>query len=154
MALNLEIIHHKNAPLFKRNDASLLFRHIKEEVESASFHLTDELRVLIHQAGLVNLWFFLKFIVGQEGPFEKLNETLHVDMCNFRQSLLKPGTRGLMLLPRGTCKSKIVTEGGTAWELVRDPEQRFRITNATDGNAHDFHHTVKTIFDANSFFQY
>ena len=122
------------------------------EASSASFVATDQIRELFREASLVSLWFFLKIVCGYSGPFEKLNGDLHVEMCNFRQALLEPGCRGIILVPRGFYKSTIITEGGTAWELIRDPDLSIRITNAIASKAEGFMHTVERVFDANDFF--
>ncbi len=121
---------------------------------SGSFPTTEKYRQYIRQAGYVSLWFFIKFIAGYSGPFDLLNNDLHVDMANYRQTLLKPGCRGGMFIFRGGYKSTIVTEGGTAWELLRNPELRIRITNAISDKAQDFMLSVKSIYDSNSFFDW
>lgn len=97
----------------------------------------------------MNLWFFLKHIASYSGPFESLNDTLHVDMCNYRQSLLAEGSRGAMFIPRGHYKTTVVTEGGSGWELLRDPDIKIRISNAIADFAADFKGTVRDIFYRN-----
>ena len=116
---------------------------------SGNFTQNESFRQVIRQAALVNLWFFTKFVTGFSGPFDLLNYDLHIDMANFRQTLLYPGCRGAMYLPRGHYKSAILTEGGSAWEMIRNPEIRIRITNATEDKARDFFINVKGIFDSN-----
>jgi hypothetical protein len=111
--------------------------------------MTPELKELLREAGYVSLWFFLKYIAGYSGPFDLLNDDLHVEMCNFRQDLLKPGSRGALFLPRGHYKSTIITEGATGWELLRSPWLRVRITNAIADKAQDFLKTVKAMFETN-----
>lgn len=54
-----------------------------------------------------------------------------------------------MFIPRGHYKSTIVTELGSAWELLREPSLRIRITNAIADKAQDFMKSVKAIFDSN-----
>ncbi|KKM23824.1 hypothetical protein LCGC14_1611310 [marine sediment metagenome] len=148
----MEIVPHPKAPLFTAKSAPLLLEQIKAEVTSPNFQLTDEVRELIRQAGFVSLWFFGKYIAGFAGPYDRLNEDLHLEMCNFRQSLLKPGSRGALFLPRGHLKSKIVDETGGGWELIRNPDLTIRLTNAIDDTAGDFMHMIKAIFDSNEFF--
>jgi hypothetical protein len=148
--LKLELVPHPKAPLFanKRKGKKLLADLVKEFPRKLEED-PEGIRETLRQAGFVSLWFFLKFIAGWSNPFDLLNEDLHVEMCNFRQSLLKEGVRGGMFIPRGHYKSTIVTEGGTAWELIRDPNLRIRITNAIASRADDFMHSVKAIFDSN-----
>jgi len=54
---------------------------------------------------------------------------------------------GKELLP--THNTTIVTEGGTIWELLRNPDLRIRITNAIAEKAVDFLRTVKETFESN-----
>jgi hypothetical protein len=149
----IELIPHPKAPLFSRPDGLLTFQQILQEMSSGNASLGNkEVQDIFRQAGFVNLWFFLKGIASHSGPFELLNEDLHMDMCNFRQSLLTPGCRGALFVPRDTFKTTIFTEGASAWELLRDPEMRIRITNQIAAKAEDFMHTVKNIFDSNELF--
>jgi phage terminase large subunit-like protein len=151
----LEILPHPKAPLFADpTKAQELFRQIISELSSNNFRTTRELRELIRQASLVNLWFFLKYVAGYAQQFDRLNDHLHVDMCNFRQRISVPGSRGLMILPRGFGKSKIMTEGGASWDLLRDPEEAIRISNAIVDTAGDFARTVRSIFDSNEFMEW
>ena len=147
----LLITPHPNAPLFANGgeSAALLFKQLQIELTSQNFTLNEELWHLIRQACLVNLWFFLKFIIGYAAPFDRLNDTLHVEMCNFRQTLIKPGSRGIMILPRGHGKTKVCTEGGAGWESIRNPNQTTCISNAITETAMDFYKTVRGFFDAN-----
>lgn len=63
---------------------------------------------LMRQAGLVNLWFFLKVIAGSSGPYNELDDDLNLDMCNWRQSdsCMAEGARWMALMPRGFRKSE------------------------------------------------
>ena len=149
----IQLIPHPQAPLFSKPDGILTFKQIMKEMSSDNPSLgNQEVLEIIRQAGFVNLWFFLKAICSYSGPFDLLNDQLHMDMCNYRQSLMVPGCRGALFIPRSTFKTTIFTEGASAWELVRDPETRIRITNQIAGKAEDFMHTVKNIFDSNEFF--
>ncbi len=149
----IELIPHEKAPLFSKPDGILTFQQILKEMSSDNPSLGNkEVLEIIRQAGFVNLWFFLKGICSFSGPFDLLNEELHMEMCNYRQSLLTPGCRGALFVPRSTFKTTIFTEGASGWELVRNPEMRIRITNQIAGKAEDFMHTVKNIFDSNEFF--
>ena len=149
----IQLIPHKKAPLFSRPDSMLIFRQTLKEMSSQNPAFgNEEVVQLFRQAGFVNLWFFLKAICSHGGPFDLLNQDLHMDMCNYRQSLLVPGCRGALFVPRSTFKTTIFTEGASAWELIRNPEMRIRITNQIAGKAEDFMHTVKNIFDSNAFF--
>jgi len=150
------IAPHPLAPrLSSSKDAGLVISQLVTDVGSGHLALgSDDTRSLIAEAGLVNLWFFLHFIAGYNGPFDKLNQGLHRDMCNFRQSeyCMGPGAHAGVCMPRKHFKSTVFTEGGTAWEGNRNGDLRFRITNAVVERAEDFMHTAQRIFDSNEFF--
>ena len=114
--------------------------------------MTEEIRQLYRQAGFVNLFFFGKVIAGFSGPFSEWTDHLHMDMANFRQSLLNEGCRGAIYIPRGHFKTSVVTEAGGAWEILRNTELRCRITHAIADTAQGFMHTIKDIYDSNEFF--
>ena len=72
------------------------------------------------ELGYVSLFFFLKYIAGSAGPYNEINEDLHLEMCNFRQSdyCMNPGAHAACFVPRGFLKSTIMTHGGATWELL------------------------------------
>lgn len=150
------ILPHPLAPrLSQASDAGTVISQLITDVSSGHIALaSEESRQLLAEAGLVNLWFFLKFIAGFNGPFDKLNTGLHRDMCNFRQSpyCMAPGAHAGICMPRKHFKSTVFTEGGTGWELNRFGDTRFRITNAVVDRAEEFMHTTQRIFDSNEFF--
>lgn len=149
-AVPIEILPHKKAPLFQdQASAQKIFQQIISEITSENLQLTRELWEFTRQASLVSLWFFLKYIVGYAQQFDLLTDHLHVDMCNFRQRLSTPGARGLMIIPRGFGKTKINTEGGAAWDLLRNPDEAIRISNAIVDTARDFMLTARAVFDQN-----
>lgn len=147
----LQLVPHPNAPLFNGPDRQKVLQQVAAELASGHVQTSETYRQYFRQAGYVSLWFFLKHICGYSGPFDLLNEDLHVDMCNFRQTLLRPGCRGAMFIPRGHYKSTIVTEGGGAWELLRNPNLRIRISNEKEENAGGFMHTIKDIYEYDEF---
>ena len=109
---------------------------------------------MMRQAGLVNLWFFLKVIAGAYGPYEKLNDSLHLDMCNWRQSdaCMAPGARFLALMPRGFRKSTVFSHGANTWILTRDASRRIRLVNAVISRAEDFRNLTKSTIDSNALY--
>jgi hypothetical protein len=106
---------------------------------------------LMRQAGLVNLWFFLKVIAGAYGPYSDLDDTLNLDMCNWRQSdsCMNPGARWIALMPRGFRKSTVFSHGADAWEVTRFGEHRIRIVNAIISRAEGFKYLVQRTIDSN-----
>ena len=143
----MEIVPHPEAPLFDHPDWKIILQNALSEVVSTN-SISSEMREVIKQTGLVSLWFFLKYIAGQDGPFDLLNNSLHVEMCNFRQRLLYPGCRGAMLIFRGAYKSTICTEGASIWELLRDTDLTIRLTSSSEDKAFGFFDNVKSFFES------
>lgn len=106
---SLEILQHPKAPLFSSSDGEIVLKQLLSEIASGHITQDETLRQAWRQAGFVNLWFFLKHICSYGGPYGNLNDDLHVDMCNFRQNLLQPGTRGAMFIPRSHYKCETST---------------------------------------------
>jgi len=106
---------------------------------------------MMRQAGLVNLWFFLKVIAGAYGPYNELDDELNLDMCNWRQSdaCMAPGARFIALMPRGFRKSTCFTHGPNTWILTRDGERRIRIVNAIISRAEGFKYLSQRTIDSN-----
>lgn len=127
------ILPHEKAPLFshKSNGRKVINDLIKEASSPNPALNSREVREYFRQLGLVNLWFFLKFIAGHDGPYNLMNEDLHLEMCNFRQSRLcmKDGARAAAFIPRGMSKSTLLDHGANTWELTRNPDLRFVIVN-------------------------
>ena len=94
----------------------------------------------MRQAGLVNLWFFLKVIAGAYGAYNELDDDLNLDMCNWRQSdaCMAPGARFMALMPRGFRKSTIFSHGANSWMLTRDSEEAIRLVNAIISRAEGY----------------
>lgn len=153
---DLQIAHHPKAPLFEHeSDSQLVLRQLMDELSSGRFPTTDEFQALFRQAGLVSLWFYLKFIAGFDGPYDLLNTSLHVDMCNFRQLVATtPGIKAAMLLPRASLKTTIVTHGPNGWELLRNPNLRIGCTSQIADRAISFVQTTIRTFTKNEFHQW
>jgi len=144
-----EIIPHKDAPIFSQPDAKLILNQIISEMESGNFPANETFIRLIAQAGLVNLWFFLKLIAAYSGPYDRLNTKLHLDMCNFRQRGILPGARLGMFVPRSSLKSTICTHGAAAWTITRNPDDRIAIFSGVYDRAQQFFHSAQRIIDSN-----
>ncbi len=84
-----------------------------------------------------------------------MNDELHLDMCNFRQSpyCMNEGARGAAFIPRGMSKSTIFTHGANIWEIVRNPNIRIKLVNATYKKAKQFRDLSKSCIDSNPLFQ-
>jgi hypothetical protein len=104
---------------------------------------------LIRQVSLASLFFFLKYIAGYSGPYSNLQADLHMEMCNWRQEALVPGTWSAGFVPRSTYKSSVWTHGAAAWELLRNPDIRIGIFSCILDRSMEFMHTVQRTFDNN-----
>ena len=147
---------HPQAPLFaSSSDAQRTFEQLLTEVTSERPQLHGrEIIEHIRQAGLVSLWFFLRVICGHSGPYDRLNDTIDLDLCNFRQSdyCMKPGARAAIVLPRSFYKSTIGTHGALTWEATRNGDIRARIVNAIAGKAHNFKMVAQRNIDSNALY--
>ncbi len=146
------ITPHPLAPILSdRDDAPLHIQQLISEATSQNSQYTEEVTQLMREACYVSLYFFLKCVCAYSGPYEKLNDTLHLDMCNFRQSkyCMDPGSKAAGFIPRGFFKSSIFTHGADTWECIRNPNIRIAIINAVVERAQVFMHNVQRNFDSN-----
>jgi hypothetical protein len=149
----LEICPHPRAIRYAReSNPQLVLQQVIDEISSGRFSTSsDELRALIAETGLVSLWFYEKFILGAAGPYSLLDTGLHVDMCNYRQRLITPGSKGAILVPRSAYKSTICSHGGNSWELVRDPDLAIGCTSEIYDRALSFVQQTIANFEENEF---
>jgi hypothetical protein len=154
---NFEILPHESAPLFAREyieNPRKLIEAIRRDLESGRVSASDMFTNLIKQASLVSLFYFLTQVAAFSGPYEKLNEDLHLEMANFCQSdaCMSKGARGALLLFRGSYKSTIGSHGVDSWEALRNPNIRIRIVSSIIERAHSFKNIARSTFDSNAWF--
>lgn len=141
------------APLYSGDDTSSreLLRQATNVITSETGFSTSnlEIRELLRQTGMVNLFFYLRFICGHAGPYTELTPELHMDICNFYQRTRKPGTRAFGCLPRGWYKSTVWTYGGTSWDIVRDPDWEEVLCSSVVDRAIEFNGYIQEIFSKN-----
>ena len=65
----------------------------------------------------------------------------HKEMCEFTQG---GGDSQIILMPRESIKSQIITVGKTLWELVKDPNYRVLIYSDSATKAQGFLYGIKT----------
>lgn len=80
-----------------------------------------------------DFWTFISEVM----PYEDLYEPFHKRVCDFIQEWYEQYVL-LLLLPRGTFKSSIVTVGFPCWKIAQDPNTRGLIANEIYGKATDF----------------
>lgn len=106
------------------------------------------LEALKHQAQ--DLGFFLREIVG----FSLLEEEPHGALCRWLMRSVASGRRRrLVLMPRGSFKSSIVTVGYLLWTIARDSSQRNLIDSDLRGNAKKFAGLVRWHLEGNTRFR-
>ena len=142
---------HSEAPLFKSYEEGQLI--IEQLITEITGHLTsqEEIRQHLRQASLVSLWFFLKFILGFNGPYNEINDDIHLQMANWRQSdaCMAPGARAAGFVPRSFMKSTIWSHGADTWEIVRFPNIRIRLESGVMSKAEEFVGDIKNSFETN-----
>jgi predicted phage terminase large subunit-like protein len=95
-----------------------------------------------------NLYLFNKDVLG----WPDLYEPLHKKVCDFVQdNYLKK--KILLLLPRGTFKSSIITVGFALWQIARDSNVRILLANATYPMATSFLGQIKKHIQGNEVFK-
>ena len=143
---------HEDAPqLSDPEKAPLYLDQLIGEMQG-NLQVTEEVRELMRQASLVNLWFFLKFVAGFAGPFDKLNTDLHREMCNFAQLMMRSGKKAAAYIPRFHYKSTIFTIGAPGWLPLRNPDVRIRINASKVERGSDFLETTQRMYDSNELF--
>ena len=148
----IEFVRHPKAPMF--NDPTQGKKIIEKLINDITkdpvhFEFTDEILEIYRQASLVSLWFFLKFVAGFSGPYNDLNDSLHISMCNYRQRQLQAGARGAFFIFRSGFKSTIATHGANAWEILREPNIRIGMVSSKVEMAQMFMYATMRIFDSN-----
>lgn len=147
----LLITPHPAAPRFSQADSSQVLKELLTALGSPTAS-NNETFALLREACYVNLFVFLKYVAGYSGPYDKLNWNLHADLCNYRQSLMEPGIKAAAFLPRTSLKSTIMSHGGGAWELLRNPDLRLGIFSSKYERAAEFLHIAQRTFDDNELF--
>lgn len=79
-------------------------------------------------------------------------EPLHRKVCNFITDNVKK-KKILLLLPRGTFKSSIVTVGYSLWRIAQNPSDRILVANATRPMATQFLSQIKNHLQRNDDFK-
>lgn len=149
------ILHHPEAPLFQEDSNPMeLLRQAFVEIQGGRFSTANkQVRELLRQASYVNMWFFLRFVAGYSGPYEKLTDHLHMDMCNFYQTHVAwPGDKAAGFLGRFHFKSSIFTHGANGWEILRDPNITIGLASEIIDRAFEFMHITQRLYDSNELF--
>jgi predicted phage terminase large subunit-like protein len=98
----------------------------------------------IKRAGKGNFYFFCKNILG----YSKMEPKPHQDLCDFIVKSKK--RKKLILLPRGSFKSSVVTIGYSLHTLINDPDKRVLISSETFTQSKAFLKGIKTHIEQNN----
>ena len=145
------ITPHPLAPHFlSLSSASLYLPQVVTALQSESSQNAEAIS-LIRELALSSLFFFINGILKASGPYEALDDSLSLSMCNFRQSEAceRDGAHAAVFMPRGFSKSRVFTHGGTTWDLLRNPNERAVVANAIYDKAQEFLHQIQRNFDSN-----
>jgi hypothetical protein len=97
--------------------------------------------------GRDDLYFFCRTVLGND----KMRPKPHKELSTFVKS--SDARKKLILMPRGSFKSTMVTVGYTLQKLVRDPDQRVLIASETQSKAIKFVKEIKGHIEGNAKFQ-
>ena len=100
------------------------------------------LRMAMREKALTDLYWLNTEILG----FTECYEPFHRPVCDF---VTAPGVRKLILLPRDHFKSSIITVGYGVQSILRDPDIRILISNATEDLAIEFCGNIQIHFRDN-----
>lgn len=151
------------APLYDFPEiASEYDRHLKQQellrqavgmlTSATGFQATEDIRQVLRQTGIVNMFVFLRFIAGYANAFTRLTEDLHLDMCNFYQITRHPGMFCAGFLPRKHFKSTIWTYGGSLWDITRDPEWEEILASNIKDRAIEFNGYIQEVLETNELY--
>lgn len=119
----------------------------KEEIIDKIIEAKEQLKMAKKTYYLSHFYEFNRDIIA----WPDIYEPLHRRVCNFIQDNVEK-KKLLLLLPRGTFKSSIVTVGYTLWQIARNLNTRGLIANATFPMACQFLSQVKNHLTKNKNF--
>lgn len=101
----------------------------------------------IHHKAKTDLYFFDKEILG----FSKMRPLPHKELCSVVQDKAK--RKKLILMPRGSFKSSVVTVGYSLFQLTEDPNKRILISHELQKNAKKYVKEIKGHIEGNPKFR-
>lgn len=101
----------------------------------------------LREKGRKDPFFFIKDVLG----YKKMVRRPHRDVLDFLQKSDK--RTSLILMPRGSYKSSVVTVGHSVWQLLNDPNKRILVASETQRNAIRFVKEMKSHFEESQKFR-
>lgn len=109
--------------------------------------VTPEKLKEIAERGRSDYYYCAKHILG----YDRMTDDPHQALCDH---IVEPGKRKkLTLMPRNSFKSSVVTEAGTVFFLLNDPNERILIASETQKNAIKYVKAIKGHFEDNRKFK-
>lgn len=105
--------------------------------------LPQDIRQDLAERGKSDLYFFSKAIMG----YRDMTSNCHGPLCVYLDQ--NQAQYKLIIHPRGTFKTSVVTISRNAQKAVRDPNKRICIINETADNAEGFIGTIRQNFENN-----
>lgn len=107
------------------------------------------LRAMLEQeaiSGLKDLYYFDKYILG----YKDMAETVHKPLCDF---MYQGKDSKLIMMPRGSFKSSVITVGFSLHNIVLNPDIRILIASEKLSNAQKFLGEIKGHIEGNELFR-
>ncbi len=121
-------------------DARLLRMPLPQKVQ-----FLRAIREKRRERALNDFFYFSKYVYGNIDL-----TTMHEELCSFAAS---EGERKLILEPRGSLKSSVVTQSYILWRLVRDPNLRVLVDSEEHARAKAFVSAIKATIEQNENFR-
>lgn len=115
---------------------------------AAPVELDESIRQAIRLRALNSFYFFCKAVMG----FGDITPHFHREVCLMLQDETYRHKR--IELPRGHLKTSICTIAYPIWRVIRNPNIRILIANATATNAGHFLRMIAGTFESNEFFRW
>jgi len=97
----------------------------------------------IKKKAKADLYFFNKEVLG----YSRMRPNPHQELCDIITS--KEMRRKLILMPRGSFKSSVLTVGHSLHTLVNDPNHRILVCHELQKNANKYVNEIRTHIDSN-----
>jgi predicted phage terminase large subunit-like protein len=97
-----------------------------------------------------DLFYFCKHVLG----YSKMEVMPHQELCTFiTNKRTGKGKKKMVLLPRGSFKSSLLTIGYSLWRIIKDPNVRILINSETFSQAKAFLAGIKQHIEQNETFR-
>lgn len=106
---------------------------------------------LLADRGKQDFWFFMRYILGSQPGFDKIEEVPHRMMCEAAQRWNKQ--KKILLFPRDTFKTTVLVVGYAIWRIINDPEIAILLTSARMSYSSQTLACIKDVFEGHATFR-